>query len=553
MKRNRWINLTVIAGIVIAVISMFYFFPSIYEKAIYDYTNAMTPSNEYVTPSLTDIYNTDYTFLTLAPYISSSILRISTMISLILFLWSLIFPYKVLIKSDIYRIFTNKIPYEITWLSTILSFFLYTNYSAESIYLMFHTPFTSDILSADTWQVASANIVQILSLSIMFTFLSGSAFSIRFLFHNGLRSSLRKHSFIFAHSHTIKYKLKQFIHYIIDFKPQDKNDKHLLFLLIFHFTAIILCCLLWGNGLLSILSIILYCVCIYIFQHRKNQKLRKDYQTLSYILQRVAGGDFKTSIDEKLGTYEPLKKNLQNIENSFQKAVTQEVQAQNMRTELITNVSHDLKTPLTSMISYIDLLKKPDNTLEEQQHYIQILDRSSNRLKHLIDDIFEISKAASGSIHFDFMQIDVVSLIKQVEMENEALLKKHDLTIRNSFANNKIVAELDPQKTFRILENLFVNAGKYAMEHTRIYISIEEDENSVAITIKNISASELNYNPESIIERFQRADASRNTEGSGLGLAIAKSFTELQKGHMEIIFDADLFTAAITFPKKQHG
>lgn len=149
------------------------------------------------------------------------------------------------------------------------------------------------------------------------------------------------------------------------------------------------------------------------------------------------------------------------------------------------------------------------------------------------------------------MQVDIVSLIKQVEMEYESLLKAHDLTVRNSFSNEKIIIELDPQKTFRILENLFVNAGKYAMEHTRIYIHIEENEDTVSITIKNISAIELNFEPDTIVERFQRADASRNTEGSGLGLAIAKSFTELQKGHMEIVFDADLFTVGLTFPKSQ--
>lgn len=551
MKKNRWINLVIIISVLAAIITMFYFFPSIYVKAIYDYENSESFIQNEIIYFSEDISNTGYAFNPLNPYMSSSILRITTIVSFILFLWSLIIPYKSAIKSGIYRFFTDKLPYEATWLLTILLFILYVNYSAKSIYLMFNIPFYFDILSQDTWQVAGASILQFLSLSVLFFFISGSAFSIRSIFHNCLRSSFKEHSFIFKNSITMKTKLKSFLHYLIEFKPQDKQDKHVIILLIFHFMAIILCCILWGNGLLSILFIILYCILIYIYQHRKNRKLRNDYQTLSQILQRVAGGDFKTSIDEKLGSYEPLKQNLQNIENSFQEAVSQEVRSQNMRTELITNVSHDLKTPLTSMISYIDLLKKPDITPEQQQHYIQILDNSSNRLKHLIEDIFEISKATSGNLQFDFMQVDIVSLIKQVEMEYESLLKAHDLTVRNSFSNEKIIIELDPQKTFRILENLFVNAGKYAMEHTRIYIHIEENEDTVSITIKNISAIELNFEPDTIVERFQRADASRNTEGSGLGLAIAKSFTELQKGHMEIVFDADLFTVGLTFPKSQ--
>lgn len=551
MKKNRWISLVIIVSILAAIISTFYFFPSIYEKAIYDYENSEAFIQNEIIYFPEDISDTGYAFPLLNPYMSSSILRITTIVSLILFLWSLIIPYKIAIKSAIYRFFTDKLPYEITWLLTILLFYLYVNYSAKSVYLMFNIPITFDILSQDTWQVASANIIQFLSLSVLFFFISGSAFSIRSLFHNGLLSSFKEHSFILKYSVSMKIKLKIFLHYIIEFKPRDKQDKHLIFILILHFIAIVLCCMFWGNGLLSVTFIILYCILIYVFQHRKNNRFRNDYQTLSQILQRVAGGDFKTSIDEQLGIYEPLKQNLQNIENSFQEAVTQEVRSQNMRTELITNVSHDLKTPLTSMISYIDLLKKPDITSDQQQHYIQILDKSSNRLKHLIEDIFEISKATSGNLQFDFMQVDIVSLIKQVEMEYESLLKAHDLTVRNSFSNEKIILELDPQKTFRILENLFVNAGKYAMEHTRIYIHIEENEDTVSITIKNISAIELNFEPEAIIERFQRADESRNTEGSGLGLAIAKSFTELQKGHMDIVFDADLFTVSLTFPKSQ--
>lgn len=556
MTKSRWMNFILISSIVIAIIAMFYFFPSIYDKAVFD-TNQTYASSIEKDNILSFFINTsndeNSVFLTLHPYISSSIFRISTFICLTLFFVSIIIPYKYAIHAKIYRLFTDKVPYEITWVITLVLFIFYVLFSSKTIFLMFHHsfPFTIDLLSQTTWQVAGANLIQLLYLSILFTFTAGSAYSIHSMFHNGLCLSLQQHSFLLKNSLLIKRKLKDFIHYLIELKPQDKFDKKLFITLILHYFAIILCCLFWGNGIWSLIFIIFYCILIYIFQYYKNKRVRKDYQTLSQILQRVATGDFKTSIDSHLGIYEPLKDNLQNIESSFQEAVTQEIRSQNMRTELITNISHDLKTPLTSMISYIDLLKRKDITPEEKQHYIQILDKSSNRLKHLIEDIFEISKATSGNIQLEYMQIDIISLIKQVEMEYESLWKAHDLIIRNTFSNNKIICELDPQKTFRILENLFVNAGKYAMHHTRIYVHIEEKENTVFLSLKNISAIELNFDPDTIIERFQRADASRNTEGSGLGLAIAKSFTELQKGTMEIIFDADLFTVNLTFPKTQ--
>ena len=276
--------------------------------------------------------------------------------------------------------------------------------------------------------------------------------------------------------------------------------------------------------------------------------MKRDFQSLEGIIQRVANGDFQTTVEEDLGIYEPLKDNLQNIETSFQEAVAQEVRSQNMRTELITNVSHDLKTPLTSMISYIDLLKNKNLPEEERLRYITILESGSNRLKHLIEDLFEVSKASTGNIQLDRMDVDLISLIKQVEMEYEALFIQHDLTIRNTFSKEKIVLSLDPQKTFRILENLLVNAGKYALEHTRVYVDIRKTANRVRIECKNISKEPLNFDTEDIVDRFVRGDKSRHDGGSGLGLAIAKSFTEAMKGSFRIETDGDLFKAVIEFP-----
>ena len=220
-----------------------------------------------------------------------------------------------------------------------------------------------------------------------------------------------------------------------------------------------------------------------------------------------------------------------------------------MKTDLITNVSHDLKTPLTAIITYVDLLKKEDLTEEERSKYIGILDQKANRLKILIEDLFEVSKATSKAITLNIVDIDIVSLMRQVKLELQDKIDATDLIFRWQLPEEKIVLPLDSQRTYRVFENLIVNITKYAMPHSRAYITMENTENHVKITMKNISATELDFNPSEITERFVRGDASRNTEGSGLGLAIAKSFTELQGGRLEISTDADLFTVEITFLK----
>ena len=220
-----------------------------------------------------------------------------------------------------------------------------------------------------------------------------------------------------------------------------------------------------------------------------------------------------------------------------------------MKTELITNVSHDLKTPLTSMITYIDLLKKEDNSNEDKINYINVLERNALRLKRLIDDLFEVTKANTGNVELNLEDIDIISLIKQAQFECDDILNNNELTIKENFPQAKYILKLDSLKTFRIFENLFNNIGKYALSHTRVYIDIHENDEYIMIMIKNISAQELNFTGEEIVERFVRGDKSRNTSGSGLGLAIAKSFTEIQGGLFKIDIDGDLFKAIIQFKK----
>ncbi|MBY0759102.1 hypothetical protein B5F37_04980 [Drancourtella sp. An210] len=206
------------------------------------------------------------------------------------------------------------------------------------------------------------------------------------------------------------------------------------------------------------------------------------------------------------------------------------------------------KPPLTAIITYIDLVRTEQDEAKRKE-YIDVLERKSLRLKVLIEDLFEISKATSRSATLQYMKIDIVDLLKQVCLEYESDLQKAELEMRFRLPDTKIIVWLDSQKTYRIFENLIVNISKYSMPHTRVYISMTESEDNVRIVMKNISQEEITFDTEEITDRFVRGDASRNTEGSGLGLAIAKSFVELQHGSLRISAEADLFKAEITLPK----
>ena len=220
-----------------------------------------------------------------------------------------------------------------------------------------------------------------------------------------------------------------------------------------------------------------------------------------------------------------------------------------MKTDLISNVSHDLKTPLTAIITYTDLLKDENLEEEKRRQYLDTLDKKAQRLQALIEDLFEMSKASSGNITLNIENVDVVSLMKQTILELDDRLLEAGLTVRNNFPEGKVILPLDSQRTFRVFENLVINMTKYAMRGTRVYIDIFENDTYVEIVLKNMAAEEINFNVETIAERFVRGDESRNTEGSGLGLAIAKSFVELQGGSFNISVDGDLFKVSIKFNK----
>ena len=299
---------------------------------------------------------------------------------------------------------------------------------------------------------------------------------------------------------------------------------------------------------------IIYSVILYFLLWRYISKLQKKYGLLLKATNEIAQGNLNVTIEEDLGVFEPFKPQIYRIEEGFRNAVAEEVKSQRMKSELITNVSHDLKTPLTAIITYVKLLQEPGVTQEQRKEYLETLDRKALRLKALIEDLFEVSKANSRNITLDIRDVDIVSMVKQVEFEMEDKLTDAGLEVRMSLPEEKVIVPLDSQKTFRIFENLFGNIAKYALPGTRVYVNGFTAKEDVTIILKNITAQELSVSGEELTERFVRGDTSRNTEGSGLGLAIAKSFTELQGGKFRIELDGDLFKVVLTWKvKSQNG
>ena len=308
----------------------------------------------------------------------------------------------------------------------------------------------------------------------------------------------------------------------------------------------LLCCI-WLGG---IVGAVLYSILLFILIKNKCGKIQEEYDRLLDATRQIAAGDLNTSMKEEMGLFNPVRDELASIQDGFQKAVQEEVRSRNMKTELITNVSHDLKTPLTAIITYVDLLKKEDLTDEERREYVDTLEKKSNRLKMLIEDLFEVSKATTDNLVMNYAEVDLVNLIKEVRLENEDKITSSSLDFRWNLPEEKCILRLDPQRTFRVIDNLVQNILKYSMPNSRVYIALQDQTTQVTVSFKNMSAVEMNFTPEEITERFARGDLSRNTEGSGLGLAIAQSFTELQGGEFKVETDADLFKVTIIWKKQ---
>lgn len=268
--------------------------------------------------------------------------------------------------------------------------------------------------------------------------------------------------------------------------------------------------------------------------------------------QLAAGNlDYKVPTNRLYGEFRRHGENLNNLRQGIQHAVEEQMKSERMKTELITNVSHDIKTPLTSIVSYVDLLKKEPMPTDQAKEYLDVLDRQAARLKKLIEDLVEASKASTGSLTVNFQPTDVNVLLSQSAGEYQEKLAARDLTLVLTPAEEAPMISADGQLLWRVFENLLSNALKYAMPGTRVYLSCETTDQAVVIAFRNISASPLNISAEELMDRFVRGDASRNTEGSGLGLAIARDLTQLQRGTFALTIDGDLFKATLTFPRCQ--
>lgn len=343
-----------------------------------------------------------------------------------------------------------------------------------------------------------------------------------------------------------KSSIKNVYNSMLHVNLKDDTTKVLIKVVLINFIILGFISLMWVWG---IGALIIYSIALFFLLRKYCNDLQKQYHRLLDATNQLADGNLNGTIPEELGVFEPFREEITKIQSGFKMAVDEEVKSQKMKTDLITNVSHDLKTPLTAIITYVDLLKDENLPDEERRRYIEVLEQKSTRLKLLIEDLFEISKATSRNVTLNIMDVDIVSLMQQAKLELQDKIEASNLYFRWRLPEEKVVLPLDSQKTYRVFENLLVNITKYAMPRTRVYVDMENDEKRVRISMKNISASELNFNPSEITERFVRGDVSRNTEGSGLGLAIAKSFVELQGGNLQIMVDADLFTVEIVFPK----
>lgn len=313
---------------------------------------------------------------------------------------------------------------------------------------------------------------------------------------------------------------------------------------------LIIGCVFSGAGVF-LLALMAVDVAVMIFAIRKADGL----DLIMDGLKKISDGElqYKIKTDTLTGKQKVMAEYINNIGSGLDAAVENSLKKERMQTELITNVSHDLKTPLTSIINYVDLMKRENPTDPKIQEYLRILDEKSQRLKVLTEDVVEASKASTGNIKPEMNDIDFVEMVQQVIGEFEEKFKEKNLTMMVHFTDEPSIIYADGQRMWRVLENVFGNVVKYAMEGTRVYAEISNRNKKVTFSLKNISAQPLNISADELTERFIRGDVARNTEGSGLGLSIAKSLTELQGGEFKLYLDGDLFKVMITFVAKNYS
>lgn len=311
--------------------------------------------------------------------------------------------------------------------------------------------------------------------------------------------------------------------------------------------SIILACFIWSG--IGFLILIAFWIWAYYKLLQYNKKLQKINEALRNIYE--GNPNVKLNEEELEGTLKIMAKYINDIAGGFTNAIEQSLKSERLKTELITNVSHDIKTPLTSIINYVDLLKKEDINNAQIEQYIAVLDKKSQRLKKLIEDLVEASKVSSGNVKLNMEVINLKELLNQSIGEFEDKLEKKNLKIEMDLPNENVLIKADNRYLYRVIENVFSNISKYALEGSRVYIKLEKQKEEVYLEFKNISKDKLNISAEELMQRFVRGDKSRYTEGSGLGLSIAESLTELQGGKFKINIDGDLFKVEIKWKSER--
>ena len=430
-------------------------------------------------------------------------------------------------KEEIYLSWLDKIPLEILFFGYCLLFFV------EAALLVM----CLSVISVDV------------NLCVMLIMLVGYFSVLSALYGAGtLLKRIKAHTF-FKNSITYRI-LKWLVQKYKNVKNIISSNKNLGGKIALYFIGIVTVSILIGLifkefGIL--LDIVFWIWCYY-----KIMKEVDKFKQIHDATEKIYKGDTNIKLDESLytGVLKELAIYINDIAGGFSNAIKESLKSERLKTELITNVSHDIKTPLTSIINYVDLLKQENIQNEKAKEYIEVLDNKSQRLKKLIEDLVEASKASSGNIKINKEVLNVKELLNQVTGEFEDKFNSRELNIISKLPEKTVYIKADSRYLYRVLENIYSNVAKYAEENTRVYIDcILEEENTVTIYVKNISKDELNISADELMQRFVRGDKSRNTEGSGLGLSIAKSLTELQDGTFNIYLDGDLFKVAIKFKR----
>ena len=375
---------------------------------------------------------------------------------------------------------------------------------------------------------------------LIFYFLfSMLCFTVKYMFMNGM-DYFRNNTCIYA----LYAKLKGLGNKITEFDLRDNVNQDILKFTICNALLVII---LYVISPSKTIFAILYVIISFLYIRKQSMKVRNDYKNMLDFTEQLSHGHFDTEIEDDLGIFNSMRDRLNNLKIGFEAAVKEETKSQNMKTELITNVSHDLKTPLTCIKNYVILLKNTQADETTRTEYLNQLERYTNRLSNLIQDLFDVSKASSGNIDLHPIDLRLQALVDQSLAECIEVLESKDIQVVKNVED--VVVHLDGDKTYRVFENLLTNIGKYAMPHSRAYIGIHEEEDYVSVIFKNMSEVEMNFSSEEIQERFVRGDKSRHETGSGLGLAIAKSFVVAQGGTFDIEIDGDLFKVIMTFKK----